>query len=64
MFVHDKGLFNPTYKAHMINAWDNLEAGDPIIFDENQIDSILWFFNDHVRDFISRLDEKLSLPST
>lgn len=64
MFVHDKGLFNPTYKEHMINAWDNLEAGDPIIFDENQIDSILWFFNDHVRDFISRLDEKLSLPPT
>lgn len=62
MFVHDKGLFNPTSKPHMINVWDNLEAGDPIIFDENQVDSILWFFNDHVRDFISRLDEKLSLP--
>lgn len=64
MFVHDKGSFNPAYKAHMINVWDGLDAGDPITFDENQIDSILWFFNDHVRDFISRLDEKLPLPQT
>lgn len=64
MIVHDKGLFNPAYKAHMINAWDNLEAGEPISFNENQVDAVLWFFNDHVRDFISRLDERLSLPHT
>ena len=59
MFVHDKGLFNRDYKAHMINAWDSLEAGESITFNENQVDAILWFFNDHVRDFVSRLDEKL-----
>lgn len=61
MLVHDKGLFNPRYKPHMINAWDNLKAGEPITFDENQVDAILWFFNDHVKDFSSRLDEKLLL---
>lgn len=60
MFVHDKGLFNPRYKADMINAWDNLKVGEPITFDDNQVDAILWFFNDHVRDFTSRLDKELS----
>lgn len=64
MFVHDKGLFNPDYKAYMINAWDSLEAGESITFNENQVDAILWFFNDHVRDFVSRLDEKLPLSPT
>ncbi|MGV8675542.1 hypothetical protein ACV356_20395 [Pseudomonas aeruginosa] len=63
MFVHDKGLFNPRYKADMINVWDNLMAGEPITFDDNQVDTILWFFNDHVKDFSSRLDKKLSLPA-
>lgn len=63
MFVHDKGSFNPAYKEHMINVWKNLEAGEPITFGENQVDSILWFFNDHIRDFISRLDERLPPPA-
>lgn len=62
MFVHERGLFKPDAKPHMVNAWANLEAGDPITFDQNKIDSILWFFNDHVRDFTTRLDEKLPLP--
>ena len=64
MFVHERGLFNPAAKPHMVNVWHYLEAGDPITFDENQVDAILWFFNDHVRDFTSRLDEKLSLSPT
>ncbi len=64
MFMHERGLFNPDAKPHMVNAWVNLEAGDPITFDQNQIDSILWFFNDHVRDFTTRLDEKLALSLT
>lgn len=62
--MHERGLFNPDAKPHMVNAWVNLEAGDPITFDQNQIDSILWFFNDHVRDFTTRLDEKLALSLT
>jgi hypothetical protein len=60
MFVHDGGQFNSAYAEQMFSNWCDLKSGDPIVFNQNQVDSILWFLNDHVRDFTERLDAKTS----
>lgn len=59
MFAHDKGQFNDQYKKEMVASWAELNDGDPILFNENQVDSILWFLNDHVRNFSENLDKKI-----
>ena len=57
MFIHNAGKFDEAYSGEMYASWTNkLKHNDPITFDGEQVDSILWFFNDHVRDFANKLD--------
>ncbi len=59
IFMHECGNYTAKYSQDMFATWADLNEGEAIIFGENQFDSILWFLNDHVRDFVERLDKKL-----
>lgn len=60
IFMHECGNYTDTYSQDMFATWVGMKEGEPITFGENQFDSVLWFLNDHVRDFVERLDKKLS----
>ena len=44
----------------MFATWVGMNEGEPTTFGEKQFDWVLWYLNDHVRDFVERLDKKLS----
>ena len=60
IFMHECGNYSDTYSQDMFATWVGMKEGEPITFGENQFDSVLWLLNDHVRDFVERLDKKLS----
>lgn len=59
MFIHERGLFLEDYRKDMFGKWTGLNSRDRIEFNENDIDSIYWYFNDHVKNFIYKLSEKI-----
>jgi len=59
MFIHERGLFSENYREDMFGKWTGLHSRDRIEFNENDIDSIYWYLNFHVRNFIDKLSEKI-----
>lgn len=58
MFIHDSGLFSESYAKEMFGSWSSeFKVNEPIKFNDEQVDSILWYLNDHVRDFANKLDQ-------
>ncbi|WP_045466884.1 hypothetical protein [Vibrio hyugaensis] len=56
MFIHCSGRFDEKYINEMFGSWSgDFKANAPILFNEEQVDSILWYMNAHVRDFTNRL---------
>lgn len=60
MFVHHQGCFSDDYRDHVTVRWQRLNAGDRIVFDENDFDDALFFVTSNLRGFIASLDKELS----
>lgn len=59
MFMHNRGHFITEYANDMFRKWTNLNAGDAIAFDENDVDAIYWYLNNHLRAFVRELDKAI-----
>jgi hypothetical protein len=59
MFVHHQGRFSDDYRNHVIARWQDLNAGDHIVFNENDFDDALHFVTSNVRGFLASLDKTL-----
>lgn len=60
MFMHSRGKFSDEYANNMMRKWRDLNHGDPILFDINEVDSIYWFLNSHLRAFVVNFDKALA----
>jgi hypothetical protein len=60
LFIHSRGIFDEKYKEYVVTHWANMKHGDIITFGDNQFDAVFWFICDHLKTFISSIDEKLN----
>lgn len=64
MLVHSQGKFNEEYREFVQLPWSRMQHGEDIKFDENFIDSVIWFLSDNLRPFVRALDGKSPILSS
>jgi hypothetical protein len=60
LFIHSRGIFDEKYRKYLVTHWANMKHGEIITLGHNQFDAVFWFICEHLKTFISSIDEKLN----